>query len=311
MENKFIKPLTIGEWLDAAIKILWNNLKLYIGIAVLTFLTVVLLNFFQVVIKSPDFFSISNILNIVGIIAFFLLFLIVYIAAYIITGGALVYSTDQLIHGQMVSIKGAFQASLKRFWTLLGSNLIIFSGFFILFIVIALLFFIISLSVGNIFSDGTPSIFAVLPIFIGTIVSLFLVFVPGLVLIVYTVLHTPAIMLEKLGPWLGIKRSFQLIKENWWRSLGYGIVVAFLIGIFTGVFSMIGVALTFAVTMAYGPQALLESKLIIAVINSLTSIPYLITVPFTYIAITLYYYSLRSEKEGFDIEGEIEKLTEV
>ncbi|MBF6612405.1 MAG: glycerophosphoryl diester phosphodiesterase membrane domain-containing protein [Chloroflexi bacterium] len=110
----------------------------------------------------------------------------------------------------------------------------------------------------------------------------------------------PAVMVEKLGPVQAWKRSWRLVMNYWWRTLG--IIIAL---------SLLG-----AVVSA-GPAYLIQMLVLLAVkldpvvsqalLGGVQILTGLVFVPLQLISMTLYYFDLRVRKEGFDIETAIEQ----
>jgi hypothetical protein len=114
-------------------------------------------------------------------------------------------------------------------------------------------------------------------------------------------LTTQAIVLEGQGPWAGLTRSWRLVGQAFWRSLG----IILLVYAFIYIVSLI-VQLPLIIAGAFFGM-LLNNSLLYQGIASLATYGVLILVlPLQFIIFTLLYYDLRIRKEGYDLELKIE-----
>lgn len=116
---------------------------------------------------------------------------------------------------------------------------------------------------------------------------------PGFYLYVAWSVAVPVLLLEDVRGRKALKRSKQLVKGRWWSILGAIVVALILAGIVQGVFSgvllgVIGTADNAIVTAIAG-----------AIANTAASV---LTTPFTAAVIMGLYFDLRVRKEGFDLE---------
>jgi hypothetical protein len=114
-----------------------------------------------------------------------------------------------------------------------------------------------------------------------------LLFVMPLFLVV-----APAIVIERLGPWAGVRRSYQLTRVRYGAVLGAGLLIAVVSTVLTVALSGLSLAFSF---FSFG--------WIIDVICRGAST--LVTVPFVAAAATLVYLDLRIRAEGLDLELDI------
>lgn len=118
--------------------------------------------------------------------------------------------------------------------------------------------------------------------------------IPGIYL---AVALTPmfVVMVDE-GKGLGdaVKRSMDLVKDNWWRTFGFMILLYIL---FSMISSIIQLPLTFATMM--GPTMGLENlDLIVGISAAISSILGYITALFMLIAAGVWYYGLVEQQEG-------------
>ncbi|HYO49808.1 MAG TPA: glycerophosphoryl diester phosphodiesterase membrane domain-containing protein [Chloroflexia bacterium] len=105
----------------------------------------------------------------------------------------------------------------------------------------------------------------------------------------------PALVLEGLEPVQALRRSWHLVQNYWWRTVGLGLVLGIL-----------GIAISFGPTRVIvalaGLYVDLDPIARQIIESALTVITSALFVPVEFAAITLYYLDLRVRKEGFDLE---------
>jgi hypothetical protein len=100
---------------------------------------------------------------------------------------------------------------------------------------------------------------------------------------------------ERLGPIQSIRRSWELVRNYWWRTFGLLVVLAIL-----GYIVQLGPTyLIQAIVTIFLPRDFVTQQLISGVISVFTT---LIFIPIQLIVVTLYYFDLRVRKEGYDLE---------
>ena len=115
---------------------------------------------------------------------------------------------------------------------------------------------------------------------------------PALFVMPLFVVVAPAIVIERLGPWQGVRRSWQLTRVRYSAILGAAILIAIVSTVLTIALSGLGLAFSF---FSFG--------WIIDVICRAASS--LVTEPFVAAAATLVYFDLRIRAEGLDLELDI------
>ncbi len=177
------------------------------------------------------------------------------------------------------SLGASYGAAIRRLGPLIVQSLILLCGAIVLF---AGAFFILF---G--FAAGAGGAGAI----VGGLIDLGIV---GFAIFVYvrTSLAAPAIVLEGVSGWGGLKRSWQLTRRLGWRLLGIRLLLLLITGIISGVFSTL---LTLAGAGLDSNGQFILGEVAGAVVAVFVS-------PITYIAVTLLYYDTRIRKEGFDIE---------
>ncbi len=154
-----------------------------------------------------------------------------------------------------VTILAAYSSAFKRFWPVLASQLI----------------------VGLAVLAGT-----------------FACIVPGVFLWLCWSMVVPVVMLEQLGPFDSMRRSWDLTDGFRWKILGVAVVVGILsYALVFGTTMVAGLAIAFL-----GNPAGLMTHIIT---QGITAGATLLTAPLFSVAVVLLYYDLRIRKEGFDL----------
>jgi Membrane domain of glycerophosphoryl diester phosphodiesterase len=106
---------------------------------------------------------------------------------------------------------------------------------------------------------------------------------------------TPALFAEGIGPVKALGRSWNLVRDNWWRTLGILIVVSIMVSLIQ---SALGVLFTGMAAVLPGLGDDLRSGLVTTVATLVNALVGAITP----IAITMLYLDLRVRKEGLDLD---------
>ena len=117
---------------------------------------------------------------------------------------------------------------------------------------------------------------------------------PGLWLAVAWSVAIPVLLVEGLGGMAALRRSFHLVKDRWWATCGRLVVAYILVSVITGVVTVVPLALTRGVIDDTSFGALLIEHAANFVVS-------LVTTPFIAAVTTLIYFDLRVRKEGFDL----------
>jgi hypothetical protein len=118
---------------------------------------------------------------------------------------------------------------------------------------------------------------------------------PGVWVFVVFSLAVPALMLENAGPIESMGRSFNLIKDHWWRTFGFYLLTALLVGVVSAIVGGILVAVTLA-TLDESSVAALAVQSVVNVISQVVTTPLIAAV------IAVQYFDLRIRKEAFDLQ---------
>ena len=141
-----------------------------------------------------------------------------------------------------------------------------------------------------------------LEILLGVLIALGFIalIVPGVYLYVAWAVSTPVLLIEGLRGGKALKRSRQLVAGRWWPTAGLLFIVTLLVGIVSGIFQ--GVLLAIFLSTS-------DSVLVGVVLVTLASaVSAVLLQPFQAAVRTLLYYDLRVRKEGYDVELLAEQL---
>ena len=130
-----------------------------------------------------------------------------------------------------------------------------------------------------------------------------LLIVPGIVILALTIywsVDVPSAVIEGRKPIAALKRSFELVRNNWWRTFA---TWALIILVVIGMSLVIGFPLG-ALSAIATPDGIIRS-VVETLVNTIVGA---IITPITGIAAALIYLDLRSEKEDYDIEALSEQM---
>jgi hypothetical protein len=207
--------------------------------------------------------------------------------ASILLNGMLTVVIGRAVFGAKITIGEAWQRLRPRLWALIGFTLIEILGAVALIAVVALIVAGVGVAAGAVpaFVVGVPLALALIAALIYLATSL--AFTPSL------------IVLERLPIIAAMKRSFKLVRNDFWRVLGIwllgGIVAAVVSGAVSVPFSLGGQVLLTAATSAF---ALIASLVLLSVGSAISQI---ITTPFSAGVVVLLYTDRRMRSEAFDL----------
>jgi hypothetical protein len=120
-----------------------------------------------------------------------------------------------------------------------------------------------------------------LALLVGLVVAggLILLIIPGIIFAVFLSMAVPAFIVERLGVTASMSRSWNLVKGNWWHTLGVIIVAAIIARVVTSILAAIGGTSFFGVWI-------------------MSAIGQIITAPFVALVGVVLYIDLRSRHEG-------------
>lgn len=261
-----LHPMTLGDILDGAFKLLKANARTVLGItAAITVPLQVVSSYFlnDAFVGFGDFGSFSDpsvadaqieatagdvAAMVAGLVTMFLSLLVVpFVTGAISRVVAASYLGDEL------PARPALRIALRKFPALLGAWILVH------------------------IVEGIGLLLCILPAF--------------LFMALYQA-TAPAIVVEELGPIEGMRRSWRLMKPRLWPVLGIALVSGLMASVVGQVVGTVPALLAF-----FAPDA--WAWIPVAVSGTLTT---LITTPFIAIVATLVYFDARIRHEGFDLE---------
>ena len=267
MEARQLRPLGVGEILDAAINIYFRNLGPLWRIAAIVILPATVLILLLNLIGLNEVTALQEgaarysfgdsilILDESTVLVTTLAAALVSLIAYLLVIGASFRAVSELYLGRQPDAGASLRYSAGR----------IHSQIWIGFL------FVLGVGLG----------------FIALIL-------PGIWLLFAWSVAIPALMLEDKRGTKALGRSFDLVRHNWWRVFG-----ALLVGfIFIALFEF----LTSAATEGLGGLADDSVALYATVANLINALLTIFTAPLQAAIVTVVYYDLRVRKEAFDVE---------
>lgn len=145
---------------------------------------------------------------------------------------------------------------------------------------------------------------------IGSFLGLLLCIAPGVWLYAAWGVAPAALIVEEIGPLRSLRRSFNLVKGNWWRVFGLLFLSLLLVSVITSIVTApLQIGMTFGAGFSGSPEAAFSGSFL--ALNTIVSgIATAITLPFTAAVVVAIYYDLRVRKEGYDLDRLIADLGE-
>lgn len=167
---------------------------------------------------------------------------------------------------------------------------------------------------GNVDQSAVWSRFskAILPVFLCQIVyvicvsvGIILCIVPGVFIAVSCLFYAFVYINEGETIIGSIKRSYYLVKGNWWTVLGYVFLVVFIMAFVSGIFS---IPLVFTNIATLFKLDFFVTDTYIFVSTLIAYIGDFFIAPLTTMSVGVLYYSLRNKHEGIDMETKIDDI---
>lgn len=225
--------------------------------------------------------------------------------ATVLLSGLIVVAVSRSVLGRVASSKEVWERTKSKFLPLIGLNIItgIISGLMVIIGIVA--FFVLLASVAST-AETETELWQGMGI---ALVGIFILIVAGVVVSSYLSIKfsvaSPAMVLENLGVFAAIGRSWSLTRKNFWRLLGINILTTIITSMVAGVFGGIASALSviFVVAGSSSPEDAITSINTAYILTMVVStIAQLLILPFTSSVNALLYIDLRMRKEGLDVE---------
>jgi hypothetical protein len=275
MAAPLLRPLRVGEILDASVKVYLRNARVLIGLAAIVLVPIQILNAALLlnivsgdseVPVSGSFSSLSangqgHPVHVAAFLGASATTDILGGLANLLITAACVKAVSDTYLDQPTSVGASLRSALRRLGSLLWMDIIL--GIGLVFAFIALV-------------------------------------IPGVWLYVAWSVATPVLLIErKRGP-SAIGRSFALVRGRWWPTAGVLLLSFLLVAIVSGALS--GLLLAFLLGGSHGAA-------VKVIVSSFTSgIASMLTRPFQAVVVTILYYDLRVRRDGYDLELLAEQL---
>lgn len=265
-----LQPVGMGDILSKTLLLIKQNPLLFIGIGLLPQVVFFISAFLPLPFIGPFLPGFPGqdgefLLPSLGIILMWVVLLVVVaLVMTFVAEGATIYGVGVKELKQPISLITCFSQGLRKTVVLILGALLLTVVIFLLFLPLLLL------------------------AFISPLVTLFLAIPWILFLVVSLWFYPQAIIIEGRGPVSALLRSRKLVKGNWWRVFGIGVVyviIYFILGILGGL-------------IIVTPLSLLSPALgqFVSVLASALYIPWV------FIGSTLLYFDLRVRNEGYTAE---------
>jgi hypothetical protein len=313
-----LRPMSVGDMLDAAFRLYRQHFLTFVGIVALLQVPMAMLQFAaqlpylqalrDFATRPPrhapgasplDIFPFAQLLPYYALIVGLSIFQ--YLLVYNLMTGALANAISRSYLGKPISIISAYSIGFKRFIALILASLTPFA------IGLALVAVIVGCAFGTFYTMGVragdrPYIGLAVVAAIGLIGVVIVGGIAALFFYVRLLLTTQAIVLEGRGPWAGLARSWRLVGQAFWRSLG----ILLLVYAFIYIVSLV-VQLPLIAAGAFFGMLLNNSVLYQGIASLVTYGVLILVLPLQFTIFTLLYYDLRIRKEGYDLELKIEQ----
>jgi hypothetical protein len=292
------RSMSVGEWLDATFTLYRRNFALIASISAVVQIPYALLTWllFELTgvatfVRSP-FASLGaqsitqaqaqQLLNsYLGVLVVTLGLLLLSLLIVVPLGEA---ATTRAVSDRYLDRPSSLLSAYRAAWGRLGA---LIAMILILILVYAGSLAVVILFTALLAAAGAGGLGALLAViaFIGLVPVLIMIYVR-------TVVAVPAIVLERVSGWGGLKRSWQLIGGRFWPTFGRMLLLVLITSIISGVVS----------TIFQVPGNLIAPNNSFVFEQVAGAIAAVFVGPLTYIGVTLLYYDIRIRKEGFDIE---------
>lgn len=227
------------------------------------------------------------------------------VLATVLLSGLIVVAVSRSVLGRVASSKEVWERTKSKFLPLIGLNIItsIISG--LMMIIGIAVFFVLLASVASTAKTDREFLQDLGIMLVGLLILMVISALVGSYLSIKFSVASPAMVLENLGVFAAIGRSWSLTRGNFWRLFGINILTAIITSIVAGIFGGIAGALgaIFVVVGSSSPEDVIASLNTTYILTMVTStIAQLLILPFTSSVNALLYIDLRMRKEGLDVE---------
>ncbi|MDO4899407.1 glycerophosphoryl diester phosphodiesterase membrane domain-containing protein [Actinomyces sp.] len=223
---------------------------------------------------------------------------ITFIAATVLTG-LLIVTVSRSVLGRIATPAEVWERTRPRLWALIGQSILInlLVGLVMILALVGAALIFAGLFYSAVNSDNPGSILA-----LAAILGLLLVVGAGAAVAFVTVrlsVAGAALILENVGVWEGIRRSWQLTRSNFWHVLGTLLLTVLIVGVVSNLVGGAVGIITGSGTLLFGAPASAFMMAVSAFIGGLLDA---VIMPFSSAATALIYIDLRMRQEGLDVE---------
>lgn len=227
------------------------------------------------------------------------------VLATVLLSGLIVVAVSRSVLGRVASSKEVWERTKSKFLPLIGLNIItsIISG--LMMIIGIVVFFVLLASAASTAKTDREFLQDLGVSLVGLLILMVISALVSSYLSIKFSVASPAMVLENLGVFAAIGRSWSLTRGNFWRLFGINILTAIITSMVAGIFVGIADALgaIFIVVGSSSPEDMLASlNTTYILIMVMSTIAQLLILPFTSSVNALLYIDLRMRKEGLDVE---------
>src|ERR1700722_9487458 len=287
-----LRPLTVGEILDASFKVYRRS---FVTMAKAILIVAVPFGIIVALIRTSIRDSTSPLTSINPITGqqqinahiaekFFgftgLSYVVTLIASAVAT--AVIYRVVGAVYlGHLPSWKDAVQGGLRKAPSILWVTVLTAIGFALIIVVPVALVAVLAVA----HASGLAALFGILTGF------------PALLAIIWfwviAQLAVPTVMLEDYGGLLAITRAGKLVRHLWWRSFGCMLLITVIVGILTAIVA--GVLTAVLISFANSTLAVVAVEFVVDLIATV------VFTPISACALVVLSIDLRVRKEGYDL----------
>lgn len=225
--------------------------------------------------------------------------------ATVLLSGLIIVAVSRSVLGRVASSKEVWERTKSKFLPLIGLNIIISIISGLMMIIGIAVFFALLASAASTANTDREFLQDLSIMLVGLFILMVISALVGSYLSIKFSVASPAMVLENLGVFAAIGRSWSLTRGNFWRLFGINILTAVITSMVAGIFVGIADALgaIFIVVGSSSPEdviASLNTTYILVMVMS--TIAQLLILPFTSSVNALLYIDLRMRKEGLDVE---------
>jgi hypothetical protein len=301
-----LRPLAVGEILDGSIRAIRANPRTMVGFSAIVIAILTLLAtgpqaaFLSTYLNSPlldagsgdhaDFSDVTDLAGAGGLAA--LVAVLQFVLATTIISGLLIVAVDGAVRGQTLHPAQLWARCRPKLLSVLGLACLVLLALPVVLLITMLPGLIV------VFLPGARVVGVVLLV-LGALVGLVLY---AALYLGYLAVAAPALLLENLGIFAAVRRSYQLVRGTFWRVFGIALLTAVIADIvrqvFTVPFSLVG-----SLFLGFRDNQGFSGALIQLLITDIgTILAGAVLFPFTAGVAALLYLDLRMRREGLDVD---------